>query len=235
MALFLTAVSGLAWTLVYIEAIRLGFRYRTYAMPVAALGLNIAWEWTYAIRDLATDPGLQAWVNLVWALADVVILYTFFRNGRREFPRFVSRALFVSFGLLIVASSFLIQWLFIAEFGAAGMKAAEYSAFLQNLLMSGLFIAMFVARRGPRGQSLLIAVAKWLGTLAPTILFGFLGHSVFVIGIGLLCSVFDLAYIGLLLWARLRPGIFASGEASGEAAGPRTQNPAREPGPPLRR
>jgi hypothetical protein len=38
--------------------------------------------------------------------------------------------------------------------------------------MSGLFIAMFVARRGPRGQSILLAVAKWIGTLAPTILFG---------------------------------------------------------------
>jgi hypothetical protein len=36
-------------------------------MPIAALGLNIAWEWTYAVRDLATDAAqLQAWVNLIW-------------------------------------------------------------------------------------------------------------------------------------------------------------------------
>src|SRR5689334_14837729 len=33
--------------------------------------------------------------------------------------------------------------------------------------MSGLFIAMFVGRRGSRGQSLVIAGAKWIGTLAP--------------------------------------------------------------------
>ena len=68
--------------------------------------------------------------------------------------------------------------------------------------MSVLFIAMFVARRGSRGQSLVIAVAKWIGTLAPTILFGALAGSAFILGIGLLCSVFDLAYIGLLVWAR---------------------------------
>ncbi|MGG7465766.1 MULTISPECIES: hypothetical protein [unclassified Plantibacter] len=208
MQLLLTALSGLAWTIVYIEAIRLGFRHKTYAMPVAALGLNIAWEWTYAVHDLVYDPQIQAYVNLVWALADVVILFTFFRFGRREFPKLVSKPLFIGWGVAIVASSFVIQWLFIAEFGMEGMKAAQYSAFLQNLLMSGLFIAMFVARRGARGQSLVIAVAKWIGTLAPTILFGFINGSLFVIGIGLLCSVFDLAYIGLLLWAKRRPERF---------------------------
>ena len=154
MVLLLTALSGIAWTIVYIDSIRVGFTQKTYAMPIAALGLNIAWEWTYAIRDLTSDPQLQGWVNLIWALADVVILTTFFRYGRSEFPGFVSRPLFITSGIVIVLTSFLIQWLFIAEFGTVGMKAGQYSAFLQNLLMSGLFIAMFVARRGPRGQTL---------------------------------------------------------------------------------
>jgi hypothetical protein len=208
MELALTALSGLAWTIVYIEVIRLGIKYKTYAMPVAALGLNIAWEWTYAAYDLMHNPQLQAYVNLVWALADVLILYTFFRFGRREFPKLVSRPLFISWGIAIIASSFIIQWLFIAEFGIAGSKSAAYSAFLQNLLMSGLFIAMFVARHGPRGQSLTIAIAKWIGTLAPTILFGFIGGSLFVIGIGLLCSIFDIAYIGLMIWAGQQPHSF---------------------------
>jgi hypothetical protein len=204
----LTALSGIAWTIVYIDSIRVGFTHRTYAMPIVALGLNIAWEWTYAVRDLtAGDPQLQGWVNLIWALADVLILTTFFRYGRSEFPGFVSKPLFVIGGLAILVTSFLLQWLFIAEF-PMDMKAAQYSAFLQNLLMSGLFIAMFVARRGPRGQTLLIATAKWIGTLAPTILFGFIPGSLFVIGVGLLCGVFDLAYIGLLIWAKRDPATF---------------------------
>lgn len=131
----LTVLSGLAWTIVYIEAIRLGFKYKTYAMPMAALSLNIAWEWTYAVYDLMHNPQLQAYVNLVWALADVLILYTFFRFGRREFPKLVSRPLFISWGIAIIASSFIVQWLFIAEFGITGSKSAAYSAFLQNLLI----------------------------------------------------------------------------------------------------
>jgi hypothetical protein len=47
MITFLTALSGLAWTVVYIEAIRVGFTQRTYALPVVALALNIAWESIY--------------------------------------------------------------------------------------------------------------------------------------------------------------------------------------------
>jgi hypothetical protein len=218
MDLFLTAVSGVAWTIVYIVSIRIGFKYKTYAMPVAALGLNIAWEWIYTIHDLGSAPGPQAYVNLVWAIGDVFILYTFFRYGRAELPSFVTKPAFIAWGVAVLGASVAIQLLFIGEFGLVGMRAAEYAAFLQNLLMSGLFIAMFVARRGARGQSLTIGIAKWLGTLAPTLLAGVLQHSPFVLGIGILCSIFDLAYIGLLIWARTNPPQLAAPVAVPEPA-----------------
>jgi len=208
MDLFLTIVSGLAWTIVYIAAIRQGFKYKTYAMPVAALGLNIAWETIYGVNGLFGAVSAQSVINLLWAAADVVIVITFFRFGRAEFPKFVTRPLFIGWGIVIFGTSYAVQALFVAQFGWT--DAARYSAFLQNLLMSGLFIAMFVARRGPRGQSLVIAIAKWLGTLAPTILIGVLGDLPFILWIGLLCSVFDLTYIGLLLWAKRRPEVFAA-------------------------
>jgi hypothetical protein len=197
--LFLTALSGIAWTLVYIDAIRIGFKHKTYAIPAAALGLNIAWESIYAAYALSTLISLQGVINIVWALADVAIVYTFFRFGRRELPEFVSRPMFIAWGALVFISSYVVQWMFVVQFD--WNAAARYSAFLQNLLMSGLFIAMFVARRGNRGQSLLIAVAKWIGTLAPTIIFGVYENSPFILALGILCSIFDLGYIGLLLWA----------------------------------
>ena len=211
MQLFLTIVSGLAWTIVYIESIRLGFKHKTYAMPVAVLGLNIAWETIYGIHGLSESIDAQTIINLLWAAADVVIVYTFFRFGRSELPKFVTRPLFIGWGVVIFGTAYAVQALFIAEFG--WMDGARYSAFLQNLLMSGLFIAMLVVRRSTRGQSLVIAVAKWLGTLAPTILIGVLGNLPFIIGIGLLCSVFDLIYIGMLWWAKRNPAALAAGLA----------------------
>lgn len=196
MELFLTLVSGMAWTLVYVEAIRVGLRDRTYAMPVAALALNFAWESTYAVNDIRTGLSAQGVVNVVWALADIVIVYTYLRYGRAELPGFVTRPLFAVWTVLLFASAFAVQWLFLAHFGAH--DASRYSAFLQNLLMSGLFIALYASRRGPLGQSLVIAVAKWIGTLAPTFLFGVVEDAPFILGLGLLCAVFDLAYIALL-------------------------------------
>ncbi len=206
MVLFLTLLSGIAWTIVYIVSIRIGLTQKTYAIPLAALALNIAWESIHSVNGLITDRSVQTYINLGWGLADVVIVYTYFRYGRRELPRFVSRWMFIGWGVAVIAAAYVVHWLFITEFG--WNAAARYTAFLQNALMSGLFIAMFVARRGPRGQSLVIGCAKWIGTLAPTIVFGALAGSGFILGLGILCSVFDLAYIGLLLWARQNPALF---------------------------
>jgi hypothetical protein len=77
--------------------------------------------------------------------------------------------------------------------------AIKYSAFLQNLLMSILFINLFIKRGNMEGQSMLLAVSKWIGTLAPTIIFGILHFNLFVLVCGIFCSVFDLIYISLLV------------------------------------
>jgi hypothetical protein len=207
LGLVLIVISGVAWTIVYIDSIRIGFRQKTYAMPVAALGLNIAWESTYAVHELTAGLSLQGVIDVVWALADLVIVYTFVKFGRAEFPPFMTRQMFIAWAVLLFGASYAVQWLFIAEFGPH--DAARYSAFLQNLLMSGLFIAMLAARRGLRGQTLTIAVAKWIGTLAPTVLFGAIMGSSFILGLGITCAVFDLVYIGLVVWAKSGPDALA--------------------------
>ncbi|MHB1489195.1 MAG: transmembrane-type terpene cyclase [Cellulomonas sp.] len=206
--LFLTVLSGVAWTVVYVDAIRVGLHERTYAVPVAALALNIAWEAIYSVHGVTTGVSAQSIINAVWTAADAVIVSTYIRFGRRELPRFVTRGMFLAWGAGVFLAAFVVQLLFVGEFGWD--NGSGYAAFLQNLLMSGLFIAMFVGRRGTRGQTLVIAVGKWIGTLAPTIAFGVLGHSAFVLGVGVLCSLFDLAYIGLVLWARSAPAALAS-------------------------
>jgi hypothetical protein len=114
--------------------------------------------------------------------------------------------MFSSWAVGVFATAYVVQWAFVVEFGYA--QAARYTAFLQNLLMSVLFIAMFVGRRGARGQSMTIAIAKWIGTLAPTIVFGVHEHSAFIVTLGTLCSVVDLAYVALLAWVRRDPSRF---------------------------
>lgn len=49
----LVLVGGLGWTVAYIEAIRLGFVQKTFAIPFWALALNFSWEFmqsAYSVR-----------------------------------------------------------------------------------------------------------------------------------------------------------------------------------------
>jgi len=201
--LFLMIFSGVCWTLVYLDGIRLGLRDHTYAIPFWALALNLAWELLNAVIEFL-ESGLvtQVWISSIWLLFDLGILYTFLRFGRREFAERLPSSWFVPWTLLALAVALVLQAAFIAEFGFLAGRA--YAAFLQNLLMSVLFIGMLVRRGHRAGQSMTIAVAKWLGTLAPTILFGvvgtstFNGPSAFILVIGLLCALFDLIYIWML-------------------------------------
>lgn len=205
MDIFLTLLSGIGWMIVYEECIRLGFKQKTYAMPFFALGLNFSWELIYTLADIfwgAHGPltGMtlaQAVVNAFWVCLDVVILVTYLMYGKKEFPKTVNQKFFYPWSVLVIGVCFGLQIIFIKEYGY--VMAAQYFAFLQNLLMSVLFIAMYAKRGSMEGQSILLAVAKWIGTLAPTILMGIMTYNVIVLVTGIFCTVFDLIYISLLL------------------------------------
>lgn len=75
------------------------------------------------------------------------------------------------------------------------------------VFLSGIAWTMVVQRKSGEGQTMLIAISKWIGTLAPSILFGILGISggemaarpmPFVLVIGILITIFDLIYITML-------------------------------------
>jgi hypothetical protein len=213
----LTIISGVCWTIVYIDGIRIGFRDKSYAIPFYALALNFAWELLYTYFGFRTNGvTVQNVFNAVWFCFDVGILYTYFKFGRKYFPWGSSnnpgkesgvkpphsKWAFVAWSILGIITAFAVQYAFRREFGVS--KAAAYSAFPQNLVMSILFIGMLAQRGSREGQSVTIAVNKWLGTLAPTILYGAIGEGGFprgsflILTVGILCSVFDVIYIWLL-------------------------------------
>jgi len=204
--------SGIAWTVVYVFLIYKGLKEKTYGMPLVALALNFAWELIYAVSGFRHSPGnIQTWVNLIWCLFDVAIIYCYFRYGRQEYERFADKRYFIPWSVLIFFMAFVLQYGFSIEFGTASAEnlsavsdfidpnlGAWYSAFLQNLIMSILFINMLVLRKSAKGQSMVIAFSKWVGTLAPTILFGIILENRLVLIMGFFCSVFDVIYICLL-------------------------------------
>jgi hypothetical protein len=205
----LTVISGLCWTVVYIEGIRLGLKHRSYAIPFFALALNLAWELLHTIFGFQAGGGLQTFINALWLLFDIGILYTYLMFGRKYFPVNLPHTWFLGWTALVIVTAFCVEYAFVREFGV--FLGGAYAAFLQNLVMSILFIDMLVSRRSREGQSLTLAINKWIGTLAPTIQFGVLGDmdlprgSFLILVTGGFCSVFDLIYI----WMLTRTNLFA--------------------------
>src|SRR5262245_31865073 len=155
--------SGIFWTAVYILIIRLGFRERTYGMPIAALCANISWEFIFSFVYPHDPP--QNYITIVWFVFDLVIVLQTLRFGRVAFeprslfyPAFIL-GLLVRFGARLAITVQCHDW------------DGKYTAFGQNLMMSVLFVAMLLKRQNVTGQSIYIALFKMAGTLLPSILF----------------------------------------------------------------
>ena len=176
--MILVGISGICWSIVYMDSIRTGFRQKTYCMPLFALGLNIAWEGIYSFTDLFIrhSYGVQAIANACWFLLDIFIVVTWFKFGREECKDEVSKKWFVPWTILVLVSCFVLQILFMQEFGS--LEGEKYSAFLQNIIMS-------------------VAICKCIGTLTPTI-FGTIEGNTFIFVTGVICFIFDVIYIYFL-------------------------------------
>ena len=193
----LIITSGICWSSVYIDSIRTGFKQKTYCMPLFALGLNIAWEGIYAYTDLfiRNHIGAQAIANTVWFLLDIFIVITWIKFGKDEMESESGAKWFIPWTVLVMICCFVIQILFIVEFG--DVEGEKYSAYLQNIAMSIAYLYMLNRRKSSKGQTLNIAICKCIGTLTPTI-FGGLEGNIFILVTGIICFIFDVIYIYFL-------------------------------------
>ena len=195
--------SGICWTIVYLLIIKRGFQDQTYGMPIAALGANISWEFIFSFIHPHQTP--QVYINIIWFLFDVIILYQVFRFGKNSFSDSypdvffypaIFLAILVGFGLVFAISSEFDDWY------------GRYAAFGQNLMMSILFVTMFFKRKDLSGQSVYIALFKMMGTVLPSILFFSLVPDSILMNT-LYCGIlfFDVLYFTLLYNKSIEMGV----------------------------
>src|SRR6266404_4420984 len=146
--LVLTVISGICWTAVYIEGIRVGIRDKSYAIPFYALALNFAWELLHTIYGFRAGVSVQTIINAVWFAFDCGILFTYFRYGRKYFPRSLTPRAFIGWSVLGLVTALCVEYGFITEFAVA--VSADCFAIPQTLLMPVLIIGMFEKMRSRR-------------------------------------------------------------------------------------
>lgn len=201
----LLGVGFLLWVAAYVVIIARGFKDHSCGMPLAALAVNLAWEvmWGFVIPD---KPPMGT-INKVWAVVDLVIVMQFLAYGRARAPASLPKGSFypltaVAFGLglgVVVLGSFEFRdW----ELGGA------YIAYLDNLMMSALFVGWALYREDVDGQSMWIAITKGLGTVVISIATYLIaeavhGGSPFLTFLYVACGVLDALYCWLL-WRRMK-------------------------------
>jgi hypothetical protein len=182
--------------LTYIDIIKKGTRDRTYGMPLLALCANISWEFLFSFIKPHRPP--QLIVNMIWFAFDVVILYQTLRFGPNEFKTVSPKAFYMLFMVALV-TAFSVVYTTSSTFNDWN---GAYSAFGQNLLMSGLFIRMLKQRKSSRGQSISIAVYKLIGTVLASLAYYLADtekrKSVFLFGCYIATFILDAMYVSML-------------------------------------
>lgn len=148
------------WLVAYASIISRGFADATYGVPLPALVANLSWEFAYGFL---LDPlGDYFHTSSIFGfVVDLVIGWQAWKYGRGQFAGTLLGRHFHPLFLLSLAIAFPVTYLAFLEFNDPD---GEYTGFGINLMMSILYLVMLERRGGPDGQSMYIAVGKWLGT-----------------------------------------------------------------------
>lgn len=148
------------WLVAYVGIIRRGFADRTYGVPLPALVANLSWEFAYGfLLDPLGDYFHTS--SIPGFLVDTVIAGQAWAYGPAQFEDSAMGRYFKPLFLLWLAVAFPVTY-----FGFLDLNDpdGEYTGFGINLMMSIIYIDMLTRRGSSAGQSMYIAVGKWLGT-----------------------------------------------------------------------
>lgn len=179
MTILLDATTGLCWAAVYIIAIIIGIRSKTYCIPWLAICCNLSWEISVVLdRCMNHSPLDSSFIyQILWLILDVGVLVTWLIRKNKNIGVQIA-VLFVILAITLFSNLIGGFW--------------KESVFLINLLMSALFL--FKADTKVI-DSISIAILKCVGTLAATILNGFIYANLIVVALGGFCFIADLCYI----------------------------------------
>lgn len=205
---FLIGVLGcVLWTVAYVLLIKQAHQQRINTLPILAICLNFTWE-VMAVFVLPNPS--KAWTVLEWSwvVVDLGLLVLLWRDGQRNLRVPALKPYFHLLLPVVLVLCFVGQLTFVLTFGDL---LGFIDAFIINLVMSALFVAMYFDR-GPNGAGLNYPAAwlKMLGTACTSIqcaaLFPIIRPDIpswgFLYFVYLLIFALDLIYVVLLHTAR---------------------------------
>lgn len=199
-----SSTCGVLWLVAYGLIIRRGFLDKTYGMPLVPLCMNFSYEIAFGFiwpDDFPTNV-----VNIIWSGIDAILVYQYLRFGLKEWPAHYPRRLFYpTFATVLIMAFTGIVTLTVDTNDYHGGNLTGWGA---QLMLSAGSIYMLLRRDSPRGQSVYIALARSLGTLA--LIYAqeyYMRPFMFLRFVYVAFVVIDIAYVWLLIRTCRRHGI----------------------------
>lgn len=192
----------LAWAPAYAAVVIIAFRHQRLEIPIIAATSNVTWEFLWGFvftQDMG--PGLQ-FVYRGACIMDLFILFYVFRYGAKQ----TSSPLLHRHHHFVVLAQVLGWGFFFWSLRDSGydLPLGSVSAYLDNILMSGLYLWLLLTRPDPRSLSLTVALSKGIGTgMVSVFVFMRYPDNSFVRMLAIAVGLLDLTYVVFLL-LRLR-------------------------------
>jgi hypothetical protein len=199
--IFWYAVGFVLWTPAYVAIIRIGLHENRLEIPIIAVLGNATWEfmWGFLFR---VDMGwlLQLIYQAAFVL-DCWIIYYVFKYGREQLPEGLPRRAFPWITVGVVA----LWALFYAGIRGGGydLPLGSSSAYLLNIVESGVYLWIGLITLEPLRQSFTVAWSKGFGSgmVAVFVFLRYDGND-FIQAIAVITAVLDVVYMAVLLTRR---------------------------------
>ena len=160
------ATTGAAlWVATYILIIIKAHKDRSYGMPLAAVCVNLSWEFTWGWLLVPVGEGLVIpvviWAQRIWFLIDVILFAQVAIYGRRHITQPLLRRYFPAALITTLIFAFWGQYVYATWFGDL---TGQQTAFLANVLTSACFIGLILNRPDLNGLSYLAAWTKMIAS-----------------------------------------------------------------------
>lgn len=199
--IFLVLSMLVCWTVVYLITIFRTNKDKLPVMPWLALSLNISWEVIYTFVFPYPDPRYRLGF-LFWVLFDSVMFVQTLKYSKDEYNKILPGMQKYYYPVMLGAFAMLFACVFSSNYQWTEFPdAAGHTAYIMNMMMSALFITTLFRRQDTIGGiSIWVAICKFWGSLAPTLL-GMIylpGVYVFPYTLGICTAIIDVIYIVLV-------------------------------------
>lgn len=194
--LVLFGLGCFGWVIAYVGVLRMLLRQGFIEIPAAAVTANVAWEFVWGFFYPNSLGLFFTWGYRAWFFLDVFIAYNLLRVGQKQIETPAIRRHFVPICIASIVAWAIGIYFFVDAGYDTGVGAV--SGYILNVLMSWLYITL-ILRHPIAWFSETVAWSKMLGTGLLTVWNMMLPElNAFVITLGIVTLVLDIAYIAVL-------------------------------------